>query len=567
MAKNLLPWPINLHGQANKMTNFVTTSLAGASHGRAKTFAPVDVRLVEPGVHQAKSPSQEAAQAPCHVVVGVSGVRRNAAAALAIDGRLHAFCEQERLTRVRGVGIPAGQIPTEAVDAVLRMAPGHPGVSAYVTAEDGIEPPDGFPHSKIEHHFGHAATAFLTSPFHHAAILVCDSHSTPSLSVWAGLEGTISPVPWPCGDRGFASLLTRCAAIFGFAPGQEHRFEALARLGDGREAESLASLLGYRDGTLWVSPDFEVRIADRLGDQGQDWSVSHAASMAAGLQYAIGAVLVKIVSDIRTALGIPRLCLGGGLFFNTFFTTLIAQSGWFEDVFVPPNPGNSGLAAGAALTATPRSTDPRSLEASPFLGPGYDLEQIKGTLDNCKLSSECLSEGEVIDAVVQALTAGRLVGWFQGRMEWGPRALGHRSILANPLSPYALDNLNVFLKQRDRQQAFGLSICSEDLGQHFIGPERSPWMQFDYRVKDPDLFRYVLPYRASTLRVQSVEPGSRLLYTLLSAFRSASGIGALVNTSFNGFSEPIVCSPRDAIRVFYGTALDVLVMGRFVLWK
>ena len=156
-----------------------------------------------------------------------------------------------------------------------------------------------------------------------------------------------------------------------------------------------------------------------------------------------------------------HLCLGGGLFYNTFFNTLIAQGGSFDRVFIPPNPGNTGIAAGAALSVG-RTLNGRHEMASAFLGPQYSLAEIKATLDNCKLTYECLSDGEVVAACVEALTAGRLVGWFQGRMEWGHRALGNRSILASPFSPYVLDNLNLFLKQRERHRAYALSVCEEE---------------------------------------------------------------------------------------------------------
>jgi carbamoyltransferase len=205
--------------------------------------------------------------------------------------------------------------------------------------------------------------------------------------------------------------------------------------------------------------------------------------------------------------------------------------------------------------------------ASAFLGPQYEPTEIKATLDNCKLTYEYLSEREVIETCIEALTAGRLVGWFQGRMEWGHRALGNRSILASPLCPYVLDNLNVFLKQREKHRAYALSVCEEDSDRYFTGPARSAWMEYDYSLKDPEPFRHVMPPGAATLRVQTLDHSLPLFRDLHQSFKAATGIGALVNTSFNGFSEPIVCSPRDAIRVFYGTGLDMVVIGQFVIRK
>jgi carbamoyltransferase len=152
-------------------------------------------------------------------------------------------------------------------------------------------------------------------------------------------------------------------------------------------------------------------------------------------------------------------------------------------------------------------------------------------------------------------------------MEWGHRALGNRSILASPFSPYVLDNLNRFLKQREKHRTYALSICEEDLDGYFDGPRRSSWMEYEYGFKDAEPFRHVLTSGAHTLRVQTLDHSQPLLRELHQSFKAATGIGVLVNTSFNGFSEPIVCSPRDAIRVFYGSSLDMLVIGRFVIKK
>ena len=251
---------------------------------------------------------------------------------------------------------------------------------------------------------------------------------------------------------------------------------------------------------------------------------------------------------------------------------MLQQSGLFDAVFTPPNPGNAGTAVGAAAGWAETEGFPPPARVSPFLGPDYDGEVIKRTLDNCKLSYELVNEQQAIDLTVDALCHGLLVGWFQGRMEWGHRALGNRSILASPLSPYVLDNLNVFLKRRARHRAYGLSVRQEDVSPIFSGPEASPYMEFEYQPRDDQQFRAVAPRGTRTIRVQTVpdhpdEVSSQRYRRLHEAFGAATGVPVLVNTSFNGFLEPMVCSPRDAIRVFFGTGLDVLVLDRFVVRK
>jgi carbamoyltransferase len=164
--------------------------------------------------------------------------------------------------------------------------------------------------------------------------------------------------------------------------------------------------------------------------------------------------------------------------------------------------------------------------------------------------------------------AGKLVGWFDGAMEWGPRALGARSILANPFAPFVLENLNRFLKHREPWRGYAVSCLEHAVPEAFEGPRSAPHMECDYLPRDRERFRHVVPRPEAALRVHGVGQGApRRFRDLLEAFGQATGLPALVNTSFNGFQEPIVCSPRDAIRVYYGTGLDMLVIDRFVLEK
>ena len=292
----------------------------------------------------------------------------------------------------------------------------------------------------------------------------------------------------------------------------------------------------------------------------------HAAETASAVQRRIGELLVELLADVRAAVDADALCLAGGLFYNTYFNTVIRGSGLFKESFVPINPGNAGLAIGASLIVADRDGAQNRPVVSPFLGAGYELDAIKATLDSCKLSYEFVSDAHAQDAAVAALLEGHLVGWFQGRMEWGHRALGHRSILANPQCEYVLDNLNFFLRKRERSRPFGLSVCDDVVQELFCGPTSSPWMEYEYQPRD-DRFRHVIPTGASTIRVQTVAPNHGSFWALLKKMEQATGAGALVNTSFNGFHEPIVCSPRDAVRVFFGTGLDMLVIGRFILRK
>ena len=207
------------------------------------------------------------------IVVGLGGGRRNPAAAVAVDGRLLAFCEQERLTRIRGGGLRPGELPKEAISTVLGLA-GYPpaSVSAYVTSEEGLVLPAALPRVRLDHHHGHASTAYLTSPFEKTAVLVCDHHSSPDTSVWMGHGDEVFNQHWPWTGEGFASLLTQCCEIFDIEAGLEHRLEALARLSrpSDAEIERMTQLVSYRDGTLVTAPRWKSALFEWLCENGPE---------------------------------------------------------------------------------------------------------------------------------------------------------------------------------------------------------------------------------------------------------------------------------------------------------
>jgi carbamoyltransferase len=500
--------------------------------------------------------------------LGISGAKRNACAAICVDGQISAACEQERLTRTRGAGLLAGALPVEAVDQVISLAHSRKeNVETYVVAEPQVRLATSLPTVTIDHHCAHAAAAFLTSPFDRAAVLICDSHSDRELSVWTGDGANLQDRNWPWRGRAFATLYAECAELFDFAgpAGQAYGLEVLAHLGRGDATERLRDLFRYVDGTLEVEKNWRTLLHGMI--QAERQRHDRAAETAAAIQARIGELLLELLADIRKSVKTDSICLGGGLFYNTYFNSLVSTSGIFKQVFVPINPGNAGLAVGGALLMGRKTGSAQSSRTvSPFLGPEYDSEAIKATLDGCKLSYEYVTETEAVDSAVTGLSKGQLVAWFQGRMEWGHRALGHRSILADPRSPYVLDNLNFFLRKRERSRPFGVAVCEDAVPSLFCGPVASPFMEFQFRVRD-DQFRPVMPVGATAIRVQTVAPEMGLFWSLLKRMEQATGSSALVNTSFNAFHEPIVCNPRDAVRVFFGTGLDMLVIGRFILRK
>ncbi len=500
------------------------------------------------------------------VVAGISGFRRNAAAAVARAGTLAAVCEQGRVTRVRDVGIEAGGFPEEALRVALEASrTRREDLEEIAAAEDDVELPGPHAHHRLDHHLGHAATTFLTSALAESLVLVCDTNAGRELTVWRGALGALEEIPIGWRGPGFASVYSRLTVGLGLRSGSdEYRVEAWARLGCTTDAGRASTLLrGTGDG-LEIDPGFDGFVADaRSADP------TAVAATAGAVQLRLGELVLELLHDLRDRTKLSSLCVGGGLFFNTYLSTLLRESGLFDHVFVPVNPGNAGVAAGCALLreSTRSGAPPPPRLASPFLGPSFTNEEIKRVLDNCKLSYDFLDDRALVTRTVEALARGELVGWFRGRLEWGTRALGNRSIFASPCAPYVLENLNRFLKRREAHRAYGLAVRLEDVAQLFDGPSSSPYMECEYTFRDPARFSQIVPAGIDRVRVQTVDSEPPLLRELLGRFGEAGGTPVLVNTSFNGFHEPIVGSPRDAVRVFYGTGLDMLVVGNFVLRK
>jgi len=502
------------------------------------------------------------------LILGLAGASRNAAVALCTGGRVVGVCEHARVTRTRRAALKSGVLPRETLQAVLNLGDySSQDVSVYALAERSIQLPSDVPIAYVDHHQAHAATAFYSSAFKDATVVVCDRGGSPELTVWRGDENGIRRLEFAWTGPGFASVYSQAAEAMGFGRGDEHRLESLARVGE-RPCDPGVPTIEYHGDHLEVPSHFQGAIAGLIGRNGSAASAAQRASLAEEIQRQVGELLLRVVSDIGARFGQSRLCLGGGLFYNSYFTTLLAESGLFTETFVPANPGNAGAAVGAALSVAAAETRlPRCEALSPFLGPEFSAQQIKAVLDNCKLSYDYLRNDQIIERTTAALAKGQLIGWFQGRMEWGPRALGNRSILASPVAPYMLENLNLFLKHRAPHETYSVVVRVEDLPRYFRGPAQSSFMEYEYEVLDRELLVNLLPANATRLRVQTVDASAGVFYDLIRAFGDLTGIPMLVNTSFNGFNEPIVCSPRDAIRVFYGTGLDMAILGSLVLRK
>ncbi len=498
------------------------------------------------------------------LTAGIGGHTRYGSVTLLDEQRLLGVCGQERITRVRGAGCNPTGLPDEALDELLvRHGRTRLDVSRFVQAGPAGERSPGSGTQVVDRHQAQAATAFLTSPYDRAAIVVCD-HSAPRTSVWVGHGATVRQLDIRWDSVGFTDVYAQFAAVLGFTGAAAVlRMEALARLVPRARLGEVDRLIDFSGEGLSLATNWRDVLGRLRDEQGADGSLG-LAGLAAAVQGRLSEIVLQFLRVVRSATGEERLCVGGSLFYQSALNSAIRTSGAFLDVFVPVDPGEPGLSVGAAMLASGCAPQ----QVSPFLGPTYREDEIKATLDNCKLPYAWESDEAITDAVVGALSRGELVGWFDGAMEWGPRALGARCILGSPSSPYVLENMNHFLKQREPWRGYAFSGLESSVSELFEGPTRAPFMECEFTPREPGRFRHALPAASAAVRVHTVdETTPRRFRWLLESLGRSTGLPYVVNTSFNGFHEPIACSPRDAVRVFYGSSLDLLVCGPFLLRK
>lgn len=441
----------------------------------------------------------------------------------------------------------------------------------------------------FDHHLCHAASAFYASPFDRAVVLTLDEQGDGlSGMVAVGNRGKLQvehSIPFP---HSLAWVYSQITELLGFRPREhDHKTQWLSQTAEPAFAETFLRMLRHTS-SLYPHLDsryFQRGFAGRLAfsaefyrqtgialHPGQEIDEKTRAALASSLQCACKVIVTELAQSLRKRHGIPNLCLAGGLFLNPLLVYTIEGSSAFDTIFVQPAPGNEGTALGAAFLARARSGAPPVSNglAHVYLGPSYSNDEIKAVLDNCKASYRWLSsDSQKIEETLKLLLAGKIVGWFDGRAEFGPRALGNRSLLASPWAPYVKENLNDYVKHREPYRPFALSIPEEDAAKYFIFTPPARFMANMSRVRPEHRDRfadYLLP--RDRVRLHVVAPGVNPLFTqLLQCFGEQAPAPVLLNTSFNLFGEPLVLSPRHAVRSFFCSGVDALVIGSFLLAK
>jgi carbamoyltransferase len=523
------------------------------------------------------------------VIVGLGGLLNNPACAVLRGGEIVAAVEQLKIAR----RFEPREIPSEAVEACLKLAQATPGdVEAVAIARPFSDRHDSrtqlmlrerFPNARIiavEHHRAHAASAYFASPFDEAAVLTLDRSGDFRCGARWHAHGTAIDLdeetffPDSIGD-----LYSRVTELLGYRPrSDEHKVQWLSAFASDDLAEVFRRML-VREGTGFRT-DRTYFDADRLGRGGFSERFYEAigleddskiddkwrARIASGLQSAVEQLALDLAGSGE------NLCLAGGLFYNAILVSAFERSGRWKNVFVQPAAGNSGTAMGAAWwTWHSHFGQTKRVPLSTLsLGPEYSVANVKQVLENCKLRFKfLLTDDAVIDSTIEQLASDRIVAWMQGRMEFGPRALGSRSILASPLNPYSSENLNIYIKRREQFRKFAASVPAEAASRYFETGANARFLATVSKVRP----EYRKTFEAAllgpeTLRVHVVEKDENpLFHALLTAWGAKTGLPVLYNTSFNLFSDPLVCSPRDAVRSFYSSGIDAMIAGSFLLEK
>jgi len=559
------------------------------------------------------------------LILGLSSSKHDTAAALFEDGIIKAAIENDKLVRSHSAGLPnaairfcleQAKVSWDDLDAIAvenhtfdgselrslfipQSRASFPVAACHNTDELGgfsgelrklrraqsnnDAPAKIFP---FDHHSCHAASAFFLSPFERALIVTMDEEGDGNSGMIAVGEGTqirvMRKIRFPHSLAWVYSQLTR---LLGFVPhGEEHKTQWLS-LG-GKPVFKNVFLEMFRNERNHLprlnsdllnplgGPAFSSRFYREVGlpDGTMRLEDDQRSALASSLQHACAEIVSSLINHFRDRTGIRNICLAGGLFQNTLLVATLERQLGIDQVFVPPAPGNAGCALGAGLLVWHANLQKPRLPAvtQVYGGPSSSSSEIKDVLDNCKARySMQLTTERKMDAALQLLEAGKIVGWFQGPAEFGPRALGNRSLLASPWASYVRENLNDYIKHREWFRPFALAVREEDSDRYFECSRLCQSMN-SLALARPEarqlLDGFVLP--GNLVRVHVVRQKSNShFWQLIKRFGERAPAPLLINTSFNLFGEPLVVKPRDAVRSYFCSGVDALMIDMFLLSK
>lgn len=582
-------------------------------------------------------------------ILGISALYHDSAACLLRDGVIVAAAHEERFTRkkhdaafpkeaiaycLREAGIDAASLsfvafyekPIVKFDRILQTsidaAPW--GIRPFLMAMPIWLKDRLWMHGLIQkelpgftgkiifptHHEAHAASSFFASPFEHAAVLTLDAvgewHTT-TYGVGKGNTLTLKKsINFP---HSLGMLYSAFTYYCGFKVNSgEYKLMGLAPYGEPKYSDHIRKHLiavnedgsftlnmryfGYMQSLFMTNKRFHALFGRDPRKPDEKIEQFHM-DIAASIQEVTEEIVCRIGRHVRKETGEENLCLAGGVALNCVANGKLEREGVFNRIWVQPAAGDAGGALGAALFVwyhhlkNERTVDGASdMMRGAYLGPSFSNDEIESVLSLSGFEFERLSDEDIVEKVAELLAKEKVVGWFQGRMEYGPRALGARSILGDPRSAKMQQIMNLKIKFRESFRPFAPSVLEEDAFQYFEGAKKSPYMLFTYYVTDKyrkkinstqEGLKKLTEIRSDipavthvdySARVQTVSKDTNPRYhALISAFKNRTGCPLVINTSFNVRGEPIVCTPKDALYCFENTNMDYLAIGNFLIKK
>ena len=443
-----------------------------------------------------------------------------------------------------------------------------------------------------EHHMSHAAHAFFTSPFDEAAILTVDGVGEWTTASFGTAHDTTikltNDIRWPHSVGLFYSAFTY---FLGFKVNEgEYKLMGLSAYGKPKYYDLIMENLVdvKNDGSIHLNMKYfsftydkvmtNQKFSDLFGipPRKEDSKAEQIHyDIAASAQLVLEDILLKMVNHVHKKTGMVNLCFGGGVALNGVANYRILKDGPFENIHIPPSPGDGGSAVGCAqYLYYCHDKNKRMIEDNVeriknniFVGPSHSNDEIKSFLDINKIDYKFLETNSLLQTVAKLIVEGNVVGWYQGKMEWGPRALGNRSIIADPRNAKMKDILNEKIKHRESFRPFAPCILEEYTSEYFDVDVSSPYMLLVAPVKKPEKIPAVT-HVDGTARLQTVSKDINLLfYNLITEFHKITGVPVLINTSMNVRGEPIVDTPEQAYNMIVKTDMDYIVMGDYIIKK
>lgn len=534
-------------------------------------------------------------------VLGLHGVyprSHDASACLVKDQEISAYAEEERFVRIKkAFDLKPDNATTFCFESTGRDVNELDAVAiglmrGALTTWDVL--PEQFADSlehrlpivQVEHHEAHAASVFYTSPFIESAVVVIDGQGEhESTSIWRGSEKGLDKLESFDVNRSLGYLYSAVSKFCGLGTFGAGKLMGLAPYGEPKYVELLADV--YRGIHLppQTGPDSQDAFFEQflgkmyaLGLPEVTYSYdydprAHKArkmpelrtihrDMAASVQVLLEQEVIEIVRRAKMLTGSDNLCLAGGVAMNCVANSLVQNSGIYQEVFLQPGCEDCGVALGSAAALGKQKIDLDSI----YTGPSFGDDQIGVILSELGISATRYDD--IAAKTAQLLADNQIVGWFQGGMEYGPRSLGGRSILANPATTATRDEVNR-VKGREPWRPFGPSVLAERTSDLFEKPHESNYMLRSFSVQEAWKSRLAgIVHIDGSTRAQTVSQADNPRYhELILAFDSLTGLPAVLNTSFNNYDEPLVASPLDAIRTFYSTSLGALALGEYLIIK